>query len=110
LRAVRGLQGDIKRVSGAEPKINREINLGVAGHTADAVVIGTLGKSALVDGLVKAFLPSSTAASSSMTRRQRWRLEILDDGPRVVLEKLVIQTTPGAVHASYLGPPETFHR
>ena len=51
LRAVRSLQADVKRVSGVEPKIN----LAVPGNAgADVVVIGTLGKSALVDGLVKA--------------------------------------------------------
>jgi hypothetical protein len=50
VRAVRSLQADVRRVSGAEPKIS----FAVPGNAADAVVIGTVGKSALVDGLVKA--------------------------------------------------------
>ncbi|MDO7845585.1 glycosyl hydrolase 115 family protein [Hymenobacter sp. M29] len=49
LRAAKDLQADVRRVTKAEPVFSTEKPLGTA-----VVLIGTLGKSPLIDGLVKA--------------------------------------------------------
>lgn len=49
LRAAKDLQGDIEKVTGAKPALLESTPAGV--HTA--VIIGTVGKSALIDGLVR---------------------------------------------------------
>lgn len=48
LRAAADLQGDIEKVGGVRPVLNRS----TLASGADVVIIGTLGKSALIDGLV----------------------------------------------------------
>jgi hypothetical protein len=48
LRAAGDLQGDIEKVGGVRPALNQ----GGKPAGADVVIVGTLGKSALIDGLV----------------------------------------------------------
>jgi hypothetical protein len=49
LRAAASLQGDIERVTGKRPSLERSAPKG-----SDVVIIGTVGKSVLIDGLVAA--------------------------------------------------------
>jgi len=49
LRAAASLQGDIERVTGKRPALERSAPKG-----GDVVIVGTLGKSALIDGMVAA--------------------------------------------------------
>lgn len=49
VRAIRDLQSDLERVTGRRPKIAT-----AAGPVPGAILIGTLGKSTLIDGLVAA--------------------------------------------------------
>src|SRR5438552_3098044 len=49
-RAARDLQADIERVTGLKP----EIRTTVPGPAPMAVLIGTVGRSTLIDGLIKA--------------------------------------------------------
>lgn len=49
LRALRDLQADIKRVSGVRP----EIATNIPAPAGNIVIVGTLGRSALIDGLVR---------------------------------------------------------
>ena len=49
LRAVRDLQADIERVTGVRPTVETA----TPGRAANVVLIGTLGQSALIDGLVR---------------------------------------------------------
>src|SRR5471032_3058657 len=50
MRAAKDLQGDIGKVTGLSPSIS----IGGNAPGADAVIIGTLGHSALIDGLASA--------------------------------------------------------
>ncbi|HVG92407.1 MAG TPA: glycosyl hydrolase, partial [Alphaproteobacteria bacterium] len=49
IRAVSDLQGDIERVTGKLPAIVRD----TAGLSVDTVIIGTIGKNAIIDQLVQ---------------------------------------------------------
>ncbi|QGZ43271.1 glycosyl hydrolase family 115 (putative glucuronidase) [Pseudoduganella flava] len=49
LRAAGDLQADVARVSGTKPALLKNAPLGI-----DVVIVGTLGKSALIDGLAQA--------------------------------------------------------
>ncbi|HUG10255.1 MAG TPA: hypothetical protein VMM36_04540, partial [Opitutaceae bacterium] len=48
LRAARDLQADVERVTGVKPVLTTD----AGAKSATAVIIGTIGKSALIDGLV----------------------------------------------------------
>ena len=50
VRAVGDLRGDVNRVSGSEPLVLRQI---AQARGADAVIIGTIGKSPLINDLVR---------------------------------------------------------
>jgi hypothetical protein len=50
IRALRDLQSDINRVTGAQPQLYTSNK---AGKAKELVLVGTLGKSPLIDGLVK---------------------------------------------------------
>ena len=61
-RAVGDLQADVERVSGVKPAV-----AAAGGATAPfAVIVGTVGKSPLVDGLAKAVKGSSTEYTSAV--------------------------------------------
>ena len=83
LRALRDLQADLGRVTGTEPALTT----GAAPTSGRAVLVGTLGKSALIDGLVAA---GKLDASDVAGRWETFVLEVVDDPLPGVDEALVI--------------------
>jgi hypothetical protein len=83
LRAAGDLQADIQRVSGARPVLQK--NGSVAG--ADVVIIGTVGKSALIDKLVQS---GALDVSAIKGKWEAWQVQTLTNPMPGVERALVI--------------------
>jgi hypothetical protein len=83
LRAAADLQGDIKRVGGTLPELVK--NSSAAG--ADVVIIGTVGKSALIDKLVRS---GALDVSAIKGKWEAWQVQTLKNPMPGVERALVI--------------------
>jgi hypothetical protein len=84
LRAARGLQADVEHVAGVAPRLDTS---GALGGSADAIIVGTLGKSRLVDELVRAGKLDARAVAG---RWEAWLTAVVADPAPGVRRTLVI--------------------
>ncbi len=100
LRAAGDFREDIHRVTGLTPALETGAKAWQSGQSADAVLIGTLGHSALIDGLVRTHKIDVTAIAG------KWEAtltEVVDDPLPGVRRALVIAGSDkrGTIYGMY---------
>ncbi len=96
LRAARDLQADVQRVSGLTPEMASDP--GTMGPRV--VIIGTLGRSALIDGLVRS---AKIDVRGIEGRWEAFQVEVVSDPVPGVAEALVVTGSDkrGAIYGTY---------
>jgi hypothetical protein len=100
VRAVGDLSDDVKRVTDQQPLVlSNRTQL----HDTDAVLIGTIGKSEVVDDLIR----RHKLDVSGIAGKWESAITAVVDRPLPGVRRALV-IAGSALHPSYLGPPESF--